>query len=145
MSNAALNKHDDDPVSKKNLVLYGTPNTGRGGDGDDDNDDDDGRTKWSPADWGQSYLPPSILTGPPVISRWNHVGDDLNHPQSGLFSSTGRQSTPQSQIKSIIGIPSTLRKLSQLPGERPQGDGGEVYQSPVRQDEEEEEGEGGKK
>jgi len=139
MSNAVLNKHDDDSIPKKNLVLYGNPNTGRGDDGDDDDDDDDGRTKWSPTDWGQS-----TLAGPPVISNWNQVGDDSNHPQSGLFSSTGRQSTPRSRTKSIYGTPSTLRKLSQLPGERSQADGGEVYQNPLRQDEEEEE-EGGKK
>ena len=131
MSNAALDKHGDDPVPKKNLVLYGNPNTGRG--------DDDGRTKWSSTGWD---LPPSTLTGPPVIPSWNHDDDDdLNHSQSG---STGRQSTPRSRTKSIYGTPSTLRKLAQLPSERLQG-GGEVYQNPLRRDEEEEgEGEGGK-
>jgi len=140
MSNAALDKHGDGPVPKKNLVLYGNPNTGRGGDDDDDDDDDDDqRRKWSSTDWDQSHFSPSTSTGPPVIPSWN---DDLNDPQSGMFSSTSRQSTPRSRTKSIYGTPSTLRNLSQLPGERLQG-GGEVYQNPLRQDEgEEEEGEG---
>ena len=140
MSNAALDKHGDGPAPKKKLVLYGNPNTGRGGDDDDDDDDDDDeRRKWLSTDWDQSHFSPSTSTGPPVIPSWN---DDLNDPQSGIFSSTSRQSTPRSRTKSIYGTPSTLRNLSQLPGERLQ-DGGEVYQNPLRQDEgEEEEGEG---